>query len=381
MTYPSITCLKTKRFLAGHPWIYSNEIAMDEAAKSIQKGNIIYINDSKGRTLATGYFNRNSLIAVRVLAYNQVEIDSFWVEARLKSALILRGSTITVPFYRLIHSESDGLPGFIIDRFGDFFVIQVNTAGAENLLPHVVEGLQKLCAPKKIIIKRDQGIRSLEGLEVTHGQESLLVEGIEGPIKFKADIGAGQKTGWFYDQRDNRALLAQFAHGKEILDCFSFTGSFGLYAAKAGASRVVCVDRSKPALDVASENAALNNVTIETICGEAFDVLPSMSAASFDIVVIDPPAFAKSRKDIESAKRGYIKLVKMAAPLVRENGFLLFTSCSHHIDLLTLHECLAQGICTRRARIVKNLSAGMDHPIHPYLPESSYLKGFLVQLY
>ncbi|MBX9977761.1 MAG: class I SAM-dependent rRNA methyltransferase [Alphaproteobacteria bacterium] len=383
MKLPQLTVKNTKRFQGGHPWIFSNEIEMDTDAKALPKGSLVRLNDTGGQFIACGYFNPNSLIAVRILSRKDRPINEKWFADVMQNAARVRDVLMGSPYYRLIHGEADGLPGVVIDRYGDAFVVQLNTAGADMLGALIVGALETVFSPKHIIIRQDQNIRKLEGIDLIEPEDamtSLLVEGVEGGIRFVADITAGQKTGWFYDQRDNRKLFASLVRDKSVLDCYSFTGSFGLYAAKAGAASVVCLDSSKPALDIAEKNAALNKVTLQTTNGDAFQMLRDMEPASFDCVVIDPPAFVKVKKDFNSGVKGYAKLVAMAHKCVKKGGYLMFTSCSHHVGLEDLRQVVQQGLRTRSARIIKHLSAGMDHPVHPHLPETNYLKGFLIQM-
>ena len=376
---PVITVKHPKRLLMGHPWVFSNEIIIDRPAKALPQGSVVRLVDSHNRFLGIGYFNPHSLISVRVLSYQDEAIDAVWVENRLRKAAELKDRLVGKPYYRLVHSESDGLPGVICDRFGDVFVVQLNTAGADFLQPVLEKAIQKTFSAKQIIFKQEQSIRRLENIPIVESEASLIVEGEEGPVRFLADVGQGQKTGWFYDQRDNRALFASLCKGKTVLDCYSFTGSFGLYAAKAGAKSVLAIDRSEAALDMVKKNAELNGVSIETRQGEAFDVLAMMDE-TFDCVMIDPPAVIKVKKDHAVGLKGYTKLVKLAQKCVKPGGILMFTSCSHHATLDDLRGILSHVFTKRGARILKTLCAGPDDPTHPHLVESSYLKGFLLQL-
>jgi len=386
--YPIINVIQAKRWQQGHPWLYSNEIKMDAATKQLQPGSLVSLKRLDGKCLGTGFFNPHSLIAVRKLSDEEALIDEDFVFKRLESALHFRDRLYPNPFYRWVHAEADNLPGLIIDRYGTHVVIQVNTAGMELLTPLITNAIEKLISPSSILLQNMHSVRTLEKLDLYQhfaaGSCDEIVQGIENDTLFLADINQGQKTGWFYDQRDNRELISKLAVGKSVLDCFCFTGSFGIEAAKKGAKQVVGIDRSKEALALAQQTAVLNGV--KEVCsfieGEAFEELSKLQGKHFDIALLDPPAFVKSRKDLQAGLKGYSKLVRLATPLVHVQGLLSFTCCSHHVSeddlLLSIRKGLEQA--GRVGKIIKQLSAGMDHPLHMHLPESKYLKGFLIQL-
>jgi len=315
--------------------------------------------------------------------------DAAWFEARLRSALALRERLGIARFCRLVHAEADGLPGLIIDRFDDVIALQANTAGMQVATPLIVEALRAVLGPRSILARNDSAVRALEGLPLEtvllHGSEAQArVE--EGGIAFEVDLLSGQKTGWFFDQRENRARVAAIAPGATLLDAFCHTGGFGLLAAKAGAAHVTLLDRSQPALDLAMASAAANGVhsRVEPMRGEALEALERMVGGQrrFDIVVADPPAFAKSRKDIPAALRAYQRLARLCAQLVNPGGFLFIASCSHHAAPLEFADAVAQGVwkARREARLLASTGAGPDHPVHSLLPESAYLKAQLLQL-
>lgn len=386
--YPIINVIQAKRWQQGHSWLYSNEIKMDTATKQLQPGSLVHLKRLDGKCLGTGFFNPHSLIAVRKLSPAEVIIDEDFILKRLEAALHFRDRLYLNPFYRWVHAEADNLPGLIIDRYGPHVVMQVNTAGMELLTPLIIKAIEKLILPSSILLQNMHNVRTLEKLDLYQrfaiGSCDDTVLCVENDTLFLADINQGQKTGWFYDQRDNRALISKLAVGKSVLDCFCFTGSFGIEAAKKGARQVVGIDRSKEALALAQKSATLNEV--ENVCtfieGEAFEELAKLQGGYFDIVLLDPPAFVKSRKDLQAGLKGYSKLVRMAASLVVAQGLLSFTCCSHHVSeedlLLSIRKGLEQA--GRIGKIIKQLSAGMDHPLHMHLPESKYLKGFLIQL-
>ncbi len=379
----------SKRVRGGHPWAYSNEITMDAAAKALPPGTLVTIEDAGGEKLGAAIFNPHSLIAARFVTRDAREtVDTDFVAARLKRALALRDTLYPRPFYRLVHAEADGLPGLVIDRYGDVLAVQANAAGMELLLPQILEALDAVLAPTTILLKNSSSARTLEGIElydrVAKGALAGPVELEENGARFLADLAEGQKTGWFFDQRDNRAGVAALAKGRAVADFYSYGGGFAVQAAKAGAAKVVAIDRSEPALDLAQRSAGLNGVVIETARAEAFAEMErlALAGAQFGIVVADPPAFVKSKKDLEAGAKGYRKMVRLAAPLVEPGGFLFAASCSHHIDPVRFAEEVRHGLANanRMGRILRASGAAPDHPVHPFLPESAYLKALLLQL-
>lgn len=388
MSRKTIILPKGRRARGGSPWIFSNEIRMDEAAKSIAPGAVVNVRGEDGRAFGTGYFNPKSLIAVRLLAEEcDVAIDAVFFEGRLKRALALRGAFYDKPFYRLFHAEGDGVPGLVIDRFDDTLTVQIGTAGMEKQQTAILMALDQVLKPKTVLLRADSPSRSLEGLDsyvkMAKGEgHRIAVE--ENGVRYIADLQDGQKTGWYYDQRDNRAFIASLARGKSVLDAYSYTGGFGIAAAKAGAREVVCLDSSAPALALAEESARGNAVSIQAVKADVFEELARLKAADekFDIVVADPPPFVKSKKDLEPGAKAYRKLARMAADVTAPGGFLLIASCSHNIPPERFAaECAAGLLRTeRRATLVRQAGAGPDHPVHPLLPESAYLKALVYAL-
>jgi 23S rRNA (cytosine1962-C5)-methyltransferase len=380
-----------KRLQRGHPWIYSNEVEMDAAAKSVPPGGLVRLCDPRGRYLATAFFNRHPLIAARVLTRDESQvIDSGFLAARLRRALDIRARLIGVPYYRLVHAEADGLPGVIIDRFGDALTLQINTAGMEALTPQLLDALNEVVAPAAIVLRNDGAVRKLEQLpesvDVVQGRLDGAVSLEENGARFFADLQGGQKTGWFYDQRDNRAWAACLAKDLRVLDCYAFAGGFTVQAALAGASEVVSVDRSESALELAAKAAEANGIgpRCRFVKAEVFAELQRQADAGekYGLVIVDPPAFVKSKKDLAQGLKGYRKMVRLAAPLVAEGGFLLAASCSHHADLLSFAEQVKRGLMDsgRAGRILRTSGAAPDHPVHPALPESAYLKAQFLAL-
>jgi len=373
-----------KRFMAGTPWAYSNEIIMDGAAKALPPGSVMTLTDAGGALLATVQFNPRTLIAARVIAKPDVTIDGAFYEGRIRAALALRERLYARPFYRLIHAEADGLPGLIVDRYGDVCVIQPNTAGMDAALADIVAALNSVVSPRAIVMRGDNAARGLEGLP--EEDVKLLAGNLDGPVPVEengvtyfADLMGGQKTGWFFDQRDNRAFMASLSKDRSVLDLYSHTGAFGLAAAVAGAKDVTAVDSSQLALDLAIKGAEANNVKARCTFtkAEVFAFLEKAGEKKWDVVIADPPAFVKSRKDLKPGLQGYRKLARLSAQVTAKGGVMLVASCSHNAPLPEFAEAVARGIhdAGRTARIIRTAGAAADHPVHPHLPESAYLKA------
>ncbi len=381
-----------RRFASGHPWAFSNEIAMTEAARALPPGGLVRLATAHGAPLALASFNPRTLIAARALGrVPQAGLDPGFIAARLAAARDLRERLYPGGFYRLIHAEADGLPGVIVDRYGDVLALQLNTAGAERLRAPLLEALAALLAPRCIVLRNDSPARRLEGLDI--GIETLgdaaAASGIaiaENGAVFVADPASGQKTGWFFDQRENRARVAALAGGARMLDAYCYGGGFGVLAAARGAAAVTLLDRSESALAAAMDAASRNGVASRctALRGEVFAELARLAEAGarYEIVVADPPAFVKSRKDLGAGARGYRKLARLAAAVVAPGGFLFVASCSHHVDPALFAEQVARGLddARRTGRILATTGAGADHPVHPHLPESAYLKGQILHL-
>jgi 23S rRNA (cytosine1962-C5)-methyltransferase len=380
-----------RRVRAGHPWAFSNEILMDAETKAIPPGSLAILRAPSGEALGLATFNPHSLIAARLLTTNpEATVDALFLGRRIARAAALRDRLIGVPYYRLIHAEADGLPGMIVDRFGDALVVQLNSAGMEALAPVLLEALEAELSPTTIVLKNDSPVRELEGLK----REVTVAKGNGGPIeliengaRFVADLSEGQKTGWFYDQRDNRRFMAGLAKDASVLDVYSYSGGFGVLAAKQGAKAVTCIDRSAPAFAAAKQAATLNGVdgTVSFDKAEAFETLEKLGgtmARKFDVVICDPPAFVKSRKDLKTGAQGYRKLVRLAAPLVARGGFFFVASCSHLVDPPVFADQVRRGLrdASRGGRILRTSGAALDHPVHPNLPETAYLKALTLQL-
>ena len=378
-----------RRLKAGHPWAFSNELAMAPEHRAWAPGMVVRIEGDDGWRHGTFMFNPRSLIAARLLDRDPgAAIDAAWVRARLADAVALRARVTPGAHHRLVHAEADRMPGLVIDRFGGLAVVQANTAGMDRLLPEIIAALLDLLPLHAIVARNDSGARVHEGLpqevRLLHGEPGDAVAE-EGGVAFPVDPLSGQKTGFFWDQRPNRDQVAALAPGARVLDVFCHTGAFGLRAAAAGASAVTLVDSSQPALDRAMDAAARNGLPgVTATRGDAFDVMGALgvAGAQFEVVVCDPPAFAKTKRDQDAGLRAYHRMTRLAAPLVAPGGFLFVASCSHHapLDLFTAQVAGALLRARRDARIVHTGGAGPDHPVHPQLPESAYLKSLLLQL-
>jgi 23S rRNA (cytosine1962-C5)-methyltransferase len=374
-----------RRVRAGAPWIFANELVLDAKAKALAPGALVCIQGDDGRDFGLGYFNLKSLIAVRMFdAPGESVPDRDFFARRLARALSLRLSFYDLPFYRLVHAEGDGLPGLAIDRFDDVCVVQVTTAGMEALTGPMLAALDEVVAPKTVILRNDTPSRALEGLEssvgVVKGQAGRIAVEENGALYF-ADPAGGQKTGWYYDQRDNRAFMAKLSKGKSVLDAYCYSGGFAIAAARAGAAEVTGIDSSAGALVLAEEAAAANGVSARFLKADVFEELERLGAKGekFDIVIADPPPFVKSRKDLEPGARAYRKLARLAARVTAKDGFLLLASCSHAIAMERFAEECAIGVTRtgRKSALIHQAGAGADHPVHPMLPETAYLKALV----
>ncbi|HEX5232493.1 MAG TPA: class I SAM-dependent rRNA methyltransferase [Bradyrhizobium sp.] len=375
-----------RRAEGGHPWVYSNEIRMDAAAKALAPGTVVTLRRTDERPLGVAMFNPHSLLAARVLDRDWSRpIGQRFLARRLERALRLRERLYDAPYYRLVHAEADGLPGLVVDRFGDVLVVQANAAGIDRLEAPLVAALRALLSPTAIVLRNDSGARGLEGLaletRVVHGMVAAPVRVEEGGVRFQADVVSGQKTGWFYDQRDNRDFVAGLAAGRRVLDLYAYAGGFALRAAQAGAGAVLGIDSSAPALALAGATAEANGLA--DVCGfrrgDVFAEAPALIGAGerFDVVIADPPAFARSKRDVPSALRGYRKLARMVAALTAPGGFAFLASCSHNVGAAEFAEAVRRGLADagRSGRILRSSGAAPDHPVHPDLPESAYLKA------
>ncbi len=379
------------RIVKGHPWIFSNEIENFSALKNIEKGSLIMVQINKDDDFALAYFNPHCLIAARILTHDLTQkIDEDFFIEKILAAKNLREKFYDKPFYRLIHSEADFLPGLVVDRFGDVLSCQISTAGMEKLSPILISALEKIFPNAAIIFRNDVEARKFEGLEsevkIVKGEIPDEIEIEENGLKFLIDIKNGQKTGWFFDQRENRKFIGSISQNCDVLDAFCYLGGFGLNALKNNAKSVTFIDSSEEALEKLKKNISQNNFAEnEIIAGKVFEILenPDFQKRVFDVVLLDPPAFVKSKKDFFAGLKGYEKLTRLGAKLTKKGGILMLTSCSHNATLPDLIAAANDAFrkSNRKAKLIRTCGAGFDHPVNPALKESEYLKSitFLVE--
>ena len=375
----------------GAPWVYANQLVMDRRTKALDPGTIAVLEDRDRAPLGLAGVNPSSKIAARVLDRDPAaRIDAVWFASRISRALALRQRLFEEPFYRLVHAEADGLPGVIIDRFGDAAVVQPNAAWAEAQLPALAEAVAQVTGVTTIVKNASGRARGLEGLGEDGG---VLLGELVGPVPVRmngatylADLAGGQKTGLFYDQRPNHVFAARLARGGSVLDVFSHVGGFALAALAGGASEALSVDASAAALALAEGGAQATGCSdhFTTQKADAFDALDALGKEGrrFDTVICDPPAFAPSKPALDAGLRAYEKVARLAAPLVSPGGFLVLCSCSHAADLHSFRGASLRGIgrAGRSAQLLHTGFAGADHPQHPHLAESAYLKALFFRL-
>ncbi|MXQ06975.1 RlmI/RlmK family 23S rRNA methyltransferase [Alphaproteobacteria bacterium GH1-50] len=380
-----------RRIRRGAPWVYENEAVTDRRTKALPPGTIARLEDAERRPIATVAVNPNSKIIARVLDLDpEAVIDEGWLAARLRAALDLREMLFDAPFYRLIHAEGDGMPGVVIDRFGDTAVLQPNAAWADVLTDTLTAALIDVTGVTTVIKNASGRARALEGLDDV---STVLAGGVAGPIPvpmngatYLADVEGGQKTGLFYDQRPNHAFVARLAKGTDVLDVFSHVGGFALAALAGGARSALSVDGSAPALELARGGADLTGAgdRFETLQSDAFDALTALAeeGRQFGTVICDPPAFAPAKPALDAGLRAYEKVARLSAPLVAPGGTLTLCSCSHAADLTQFRQASLRGIgrAGRTAQLIRTGFAGPDHPQHAHLAETGYLKALTFRL-
>lgn len=381
-----------RRLRAGHAWIYSNEVDTKKTPlKEFVAGQWCHVTNARGRVLGTAYVNPNTLICARLVSRFENQILSLDVLIqKIQSALRLRENIFSVPCYRLVFGESDSLPGLVVDRYHDVLVVQITTAGMDNIQDDIIEALSEVIKPKTILLRNDSASRDLEGLELYSktvlGELPEFVELEENNTRFITSLEQGQKTGWFYDHRLNRQRTQQYVKDKRVLDVFSYVGGWGVEALQAGAKEVTCVDASGFALNLATQSAALNKreKSFSTIEGDAFETLKSLAEdkEKYDVVILDPPAFVKRRKDLKEGSLAYRRINRLAMNLIKNEGILVSASCSFHLG----HEQLLNEV--RQASYLANVDCqvleqghqGPDHPVHPAMKETDYLKSFICHI-
>jgi len=377
------------RIESGHPWVYQSEI--DYIEGEFEPGDIVDVYNFRQRFIGRGYINPRSQIIVRFLTREQENIDREFFRRKIEAAWNYRKKFLDEPEYcRLIFAEADFLPALIVDKFGPYMVIQTLALGMDQYKDMIVSLLDELFTPEGIYERNDVSVRKLEGLEqckgFLKGNFPTTIKVMENGLPFWADVENGQKTGFFYDQRENRRFLKHFVQGAEVLDCFCHTGSFSIHAAIYGAAAVTGIDISSQAIELAEKNAALNGV--EDRChfqtANAFDFLRSLSdgGPKYDVVILDPPAFTKSRSNIEGAVRGYKEINLRGLKLLRPGGFLVTCSCSYHMDR-DLFSAVVVDAARDAKRIIRQVdyrSQAKDHPVLPSAPETSYLKFMVLEV-
>jgi 23S rRNA (cytosine1962-C5)-methyltransferase len=379
-----------RRLRAGHLWVFSNEVDVAQTPLTdFEPGDAVEIQDFRGAPVGSGYVNPRSLICARLVSRSaRRQLDGGLLRDRLARALALREEMYGgEPFYRLAFGESDGLPGLVVDRFGDTLVAQITTAGMERVRDEVLGALEEVVSPTGILWRNDTSSRELEGLEsyvaTAAGEVPDETEIRENGVRFVVPLAGGQKTGWFYDHRQNRERMTRYVRERRVLDLFSYAGGWGVQAAVAGAGEVVCVDSSEPALALATRSAALNEVgeRVRTRQGDAFETLRELRAEGerFDTIILDPPAFIKRRRDAQQGEKAYHRLNKLAMELLSPGGFLVSASCSFHLSRDALLGVLlrASREVGRDLQILEEGHQAADHPVHPAIPETSYLKAFI----
>jgi 23S rRNA (cytosine1962-C5)-methyltransferase len=377
-----------RRLRAGHLWVYSNEVDVAKTPLTgFAPGSLCRVVDGRGKPLGLAYVNPRTLLAARLLTGNpDATIDAHWFTRRIQAALALRARLYAQPYYRLVFGESDGLPGLVVDRYGDVCVVQISTAGMEQRKVDVLEGLKHALAPTGILLRNDVPMRETEGLPSyaeAIGDVPDTVALDESGARFEAPIRTGQKTGWFFDQRDNRDALARYVAGKTVLDVFSYVGAWSVRALKAGAAAATAIDSSAGALELAARNAALNGAALETIKGQALETLRELRGQrTFGVAVVDPPALIKRARDLETGMAHYGALNRTAIELLEPGGILVSCSCSHHLEAEQLQRILLRESrqAGRRLQILEQRGQGPDHPVHPAIPETRYLKAFFCRV-
>ena len=380
MTTITLKRKEERRILRGHPWVFSNEL--QEVPRDVAPGSVVDVRDSSGGFVGRGYFNPRTLIAVRILTRHQEEIDRRFFLKRISRARDLRTTLGFGASFRAVFSEGDGLPGLIVDKYEDVLVVQSLTAGIEQQQEEIVGVLREIYEPRTIVLRNDGEARELEGLprekRVLFGDDSGRVTFEESGLRYETNVLEGQKTGFFFDQRENRLALRGLVQGRRMLDCFCYIGAWSLAAAKAGASEVLGIDASEKAVEQARVNAGLNGLAATFAAVDVFDSLRGYEKQKerFGCIILDPPAFVKSRAKVREALKGYKEINLRALRLLEPNGILVTCSCSHHVSEELFREMLldASFSAGRRVRLLEMRSQARDHPVLLAAPETRYLK-------
>jgi 23S rRNA (cytosine1962-C5)-methyltransferase len=364
-----------------HPWIFAGAVQTERGPEDAPVGDLV---DAEGKRIASGFYSRSSQIRLRALTFGDATVTPELIATRLREAIARRRSIFDdqTNAARLVHAEGDELSSIVVDRYHDVLVVEIANRGAEHFKPLIVETLQRELSPRAIFFKNDLPARRLEGLPTADEGSDVATEILESGLNFRVNPAEGQKTGFFLDQRENRRLARTLASGRRVLNLFSYSGAFGVYAAAGGAASVTNVDVSAPAIESARENASLNNVQAEHVVADAFQYV-RQKHGPFDILICDPPAFAKSRNEVERAARGYKDVNLYAMRMIAPGGSMMTFSCSGHMSLDLFQKVIFAAALDagRRVSIVRRLTAGPDHPVSLYCPEGEYLKGFLLEVH
>ena len=386
----SITLIpgKEKRVYSGHPWVFRSDILSEKGSPA--PGSIVDVLSSRGRFLAKAFYNPASQIALRIMSLHDEPIDEAFIRRRIHEAVEYRRTFADLHSCRMVFAESDRLPALIVDSFGDVLVLQCLALGMEPFKGMIVDALVDELHPAGVYERNDVPVRTLEGLPMTtgllYGEVPDRVEMMENGIRFLVDVKEGQKTGFFLDQKENRAAIAPFVKGRTVLDCFTHTGSFALHAGHYGAARVTGVDISGYACAFASENAQLNQLSdrVSFVEANAFDLLSeeSRKGVQYDTIILDPPAFTKSRSTVERASKGYKEINLRAMKMIRPGGFLVTCSCSQHVLPAAFLDIVKDAAKDARVQLrqIEYRTQGRDHPILPAAPETQYLKCGIFQI-
>lgn len=375
-----------RRILRGHPWVFSNELERSHA--DCAPGELVDVLDNAGGFIGRGYINPHSLIAVRLLTRTREDIDGKFFRERIAAARSLRTMLGFGDSFRAVFSEGDGLPGLIVDKYADTLVVQSSTAGIDRMLNEIVAALKEEYAPTAIVLRNDTVSRELEGLardtQVVHGAISGPVTFEESGVTYRADVLEGQKTGFFFDQRENRLALKAYVQGQRTLDCFCYVGAWALSAARFGASEAIGLDSSEKAIELAKENAAMNGLAAQFKKADVFEELRALEKQRerFGCIILDPPAFVKSRAKVREALKGYKEINLRAMKLLEPGGALVTCSCSHHIDQELFREMLIDAAYSagRQAKLMEMRSQARDHPALLAAKETQYLKCAILRV-
>ncbi len=366
-----------KNIQKGYPWVFANQVASESILVTEAPGSLVELGDYRGKYLANGYLDNDSKICLRLFNRKVGRLDKESFKKAIESCLHKRSKNFTEPFYRLINAEGDDLPGLVIDRFGDYFSCQFNNAGILAHREPILAALTEVFLPRGIVVRADKTLEIIGNVP-----EAITIA--ENELKFSADLISGQKTGWYYDQRENRTRIAELAQGRRILDVFCYSGGFGISAAAAGASALTFIDSSSQAMELVAKNLKLNGVSapVSLIAAEVFAALDQLTQAGdkFDIIVLDPPPFIKSRHNKAAGIKGYEKLLKHTLPLLAPHAHILYATCSHHMQMHDLCKVIATTFKNTPHTIIGKYGHAKDHPTHPHLPESRYLNAVLVEV-